>query len=1263
MLTCSCPRQKRFIYSWVRDSISLPISSVCVPETNTISMDPCDVERVLWEKWQPVFCPSPEQEALPDFHAFWNRFGRFVVCAPVDLPLLSGEDLRSAVFNMCDHSAGGADGWQVHEIKVWPMFLFQKLADMLNDVESSGVWPDDLLIQIISLIPKDADGLDQRPITVATLVYRAWASARAKALCTWQETWAHPSQFGYRRGKRSVDPAWYSSAAAEHAWISQFHRVGFSLDLAKAFDRVPHQILYNCLVASGLPVTFTNTWLSAIRGAKKYLKSAYGLGRSFHVTRGVPQGDALACFGMNLLMGIFSRAVESETSASVRSFADDATVEVQHQCVSVAVQQLQAAISVTEQFTTLSGQQPNVGKCHVWSTSKKGRKALRGISMLGQPLLQKRSAKDLGCQTLYCGPPCSGVIQTRFAKARKTAQRARCAPLCLEHKVQLVTGAASSLANYGLETSFVGDGVLSRLRSAVVMAIWDFRRRFRSSHAVLLLFTQAHLTDPFHAQVCQCFLTLQRCLSRGLVDVATWQSWWETALQHRARRPRGPITLLWHLLDRIEWSWPSACFLRTHDGVALEISRVKPDALAHHLREATRLQGWKQAFALHKHFDGVQHFGVDRVATLHLSEHTVLSPHCLRLLRCILTDAVWTNSRLFHGGRLSTPSCTLCGHDHQDTNHFFWSCPELRELQSKHNCLFSLRSTCGPWPSCLELCGLVPTNLVVPGFSRTQVAALVQSYLLDVVRRSWELGWPKDEHSDSLVPDAPHKPIVPFVLKLPESPPKLSATTFPWPDAFCNDLLVFLNTLVWPKDPTNHGVSWAELAVNFEIVIGKALPRNPEKRRARHLRTYGEPAVPLLESSDNLYQKVVTMNNALRCLARLLGVPVVVGRQTRNVIIPDLPGKHRYKGLDRRPIMTKADETQEAIRTCLHDRVAAEIDASSAAITAGATQACNPVEHAYTKLHPLKWKVPQSVAQKTAHVEQKHPQPQDNAKTCVGSCDARTSPSSPPISNPNMLHDVVKVGNRWTCRNCPCSTSASNGGRFKAAKCLGDRCHAFVFRDGLFVCKKCGETVSNEKQMHGKLPHACPGDVRTVDAAPKAAASKVRTVPDDHRRHDLVRGINQWCCKNCPATCSLSNSGRFKNAQCFGENAHDFVSNGKEFKCSKCGAAAASDKQMRGKLAFSCPGPTTQEASFRHEIPEKPDSAGKYTCRKCKRTSVKKSVSRFMKSLCFGSHATSRSDAIRASRCVHGLSVTGLPAAELPKLQAFKRSDVNMEPD
>ena len=62
------------------------------------------------------------------------------------------------------------------------------------------------------------------------------------------------------------DPARSSAASAQHAWLGQ---VGFSFDFTKAFDRVPHQTLYNLLVASGLPCNFGDAWLSAITGAKK----------------------------------------------------------------------------------------------------------------------------------------------------------------------------------------------------------------------------------------------------------------------------------------------------------------------------------------------------------------------------------------------------------------------------------------------------------------------------------------------------------------------------------------------------------------------------------------------------------------------------------------------------------------------------------------------------------------------------------------------------------------------------------------------------------------------------------------------------------------------------------------------------------------------------------------------------------------------------------------------------------------------------------
>ena len=43
---------------------------------------------------------------------------------------------------MCNHSSGGANGWNVDEMNTWSEFCFAKLADMLHDVEASGGdWP------------------------------------------------------------------------------------------------------------------------------------------------------------------------------------------------------------------------------------------------------------------------------------------------------------------------------------------------------------------------------------------------------------------------------------------------------------------------------------------------------------------------------------------------------------------------------------------------------------------------------------------------------------------------------------------------------------------------------------------------------------------------------------------------------------------------------------------------------------------------------------------------------------------------------------------------------------------------------------------------------------------------------------------------------------------------------------------------------------------------------------------------------------------
>ena len=56
-------RQKRFVYTWVRDAWQPPVASVLDSDKNILSMDPSVIENVLWQKWQPIFCPDPEHKS------------------------------------------------------------------------------------------------------------------------------------------------------------------------------------------------------------------------------------------------------------------------------------------------------------------------------------------------------------------------------------------------------------------------------------------------------------------------------------------------------------------------------------------------------------------------------------------------------------------------------------------------------------------------------------------------------------------------------------------------------------------------------------------------------------------------------------------------------------------------------------------------------------------------------------------------------------------------------------------------------------------------------------------------------------------------------------------------------------------------------------------------------------------------------------------------------------------------------------------------
>ena len=187
-------------YSWLRPDFVPPSPFLVIKDPQTqssrILVEPHLIDAAFRKAWLPFFCrsghnvvtPSPQEPCL-------------------DLPRIPGRDLQELA-RAEKSPAGGLDGWAWNEIKALPLPWFSGLAILLELVETSGIWPQGLLDDYISMIPK-ADGgstlLGQRPLSVLPVVYRLWASLRLGHLREWVEVWLPKSVFILGNGLSSVE--------------------------------------------------------------------------------------------------------------------------------------------------------------------------------------------------------------------------------------------------------------------------------------------------------------------------------------------------------------------------------------------------------------------------------------------------------------------------------------------------------------------------------------------------------------------------------------------------------------------------------------------------------------------------------------------------------------------------------------------------------------------------------------------------------------------------------------------------------------------------------------------------------------------------------------------------------------------------------------------------------------------------------------------------------------------------------------------------
>ena len=421
-------------------------------------------------------------------------------CDPLQHPLppITPQDILGILRKKGHQTAPEPDSWRAEELAQLPMVALQQLALVFGIMEERGQAPSSMVAGWLADVAKSdvpASPISVRPISILSIVWRVYTSARAQALQEWAKEAFDKSQYAHIAGRDYqralvdlqllMDTAHADPAAALHV---------LSLDASKAFPSTPRAYMWRTLVSRGFPAKVAFVVEDAYtKGVLRHRFNGSNVASStFFMANGIHQGCATSVLGFNaILVEMCEEVLALHPSLRIVVYADDISL------ISTDRALLLQALAIVEAHLLKLGVSLNGAKSQYWSAKDAQPIRVSGTSVSPQPVI-----KVLGYQ-LSCTPLVHVGQDHPLQQAyHSAAQTLRKLPMPVQFRVNALAGITLARELWAPLRVLIDGRLAGHIRKHMIAGVAPYLAKgARASAMVCIHCLKGHRIDPVVALV------------------------------------------------------------------------------------------------------------------------------------------------------------------------------------------------------------------------------------------------------------------------------------------------------------------------------------------------------------------------------------------------------------------------------------------------------------------------------------------------------------------------------------------------------------------------------------------------------------------------------------------------------------------------------------------------------------------------------------------------------------------------------------------